>query len=319
VRGALVAVGAGVLLAAGAASAERPPFDPGRVSFSVEVKGEVFAYRVLGIYVMPAERVRVRVVGDRSAAAFSASAEAGTLEKRSDRAWDWTAPSAGGPWAVTVSRSDSGESMRLNAFVMEPAAEVRNGELNGYVIGEYPAKPLKGLPLYNPPRGFIEVTEDNADAPVSPHFTIGQFLCKEDGGYPKYLVLRERLILKLELILEHTNASGFRCDGFVIMSGYRTPSHNRAIGNVKYSRHLWGGAADIFIDESPRDGVMDDLNGDGKIGLPDAEVLYDLIDELYGRPFYAAFLGGLGRYSDTDSHGPFVHVDVRGFRARWGD
>jgi hypothetical protein len=308
-----------LLLATGPGAAERPAFDSGRVSFSVEVKGEVSAYAVLGIFVMPGDLVRIGVQGDRSGSGFSAEAEAGTLKKTSERAWNWTAPREAGVSAITISRPDSGESMRLNAFVMVPATEIRNGELNGYPIGGYPAKPLKGLPLYNPPRGFIEVTEESAQTPVSPHFTIGQFLCKQNGGYPKYLVLRERLVLKLELILEHANASGLRCGTFVVMSGYRTPSYNRAIGNVRYSRHLWGGAADIFIDENPADGVMDDLNGDGEIGLPDADVLYDVVDQLYGRPFYAAFLGGLGRYRETNSHGPFVHVDVRGFRARWGD
>jgi uncharacterized protein YcbK (DUF882 family) len=102
------------------------------------------------------------------------------------------------------------------------------------------------------------------------------------------------------------------------MSGYRTPYYNKAIGNVRYSRHVWGGAADVFVDHDPKDDLMDDLNGDGHIDYRDAAVLYDIIDDLYGRPFYARFLGGLGRYKKTASHGPFVHVDVRGFRARWG-
>ncbi|MDX1389079.1 MAG: D-Ala-D-Ala carboxypeptidase family metallohydrolase, partial [Acidobacteriota bacterium] len=182
----------------------------------------------------------------------------------------------------------------------------------------YPATPLKGLEIYQPPRGFIEVTEANVDTPVAPHFTLRQFLCKQGGGYPKYVVLRERLLLKLELLLEQVNAAGFECDTFHVMSGYRTPYYNRSIGNVKYSRHVYGGAADIFIDVDPRDGNMDDLNGDGKIDVHDAGVLYDLIDGLYGTDFYNAYVGGLGRYKKTKAHGPFVHVDVRGFRARWG-
>jgi hypothetical protein len=126
-------------------------------------------------------------------------------------------------------------------------------------------------------------------------------------------------LLKLELILQAVNERGYTCDTFHIMSGYRTPYYNKAIGNVKYSRHLWGGAADIFIDENPRDGMMDDLNRDSKIDYRDAAVLYDIIDGLYGKPFYASFVGGLARYRKTPTHGPFVHVDVRGFRARWGE
>ena len=42
------------------------------------------------------------------------------------------------------------------------------------------------------------------------------------------------------------------------------------------------------------------------------------IEEMYGKPWYEIFIGGLGKYKKTASHGPFVHVDVRGFRARWG-
>jgi hypothetical protein len=48
-------------------------------------------------------------------------------------------------------------------------------------------------------------------------------------------------------------------------------------------------------------------------------VLYDIIDNMYGHPLYEALVGGLARYKKTSKHGPFVHVDVRGKRTRWGD
>jgi len=173
--------------------------------------------------------------------------------------------------------------------------------------------------MYRVPDGFIEITEQNKDTLISPHFYLSQFLCKQEGDYPKYLVLRKRLLLKLELLLEKTNDAGYKCETFSIMSGYRTPYYNKAIGNVKYSRHIYGGAADIFIDCNPADGIMDDLNGDGKINIKDAGVLYDIIDKMYGISSYIPFIGGLGRYKRTSAHGPFVHIDVRGFFARWGD
>jgi hypothetical protein len=153
---------------------------------------------------------------------------------------------------------------------------------------------------------------------VGPHFRLSQFLCKQDSGWPKYVVLQERLILKLEMILAAVNERGYETGSLTVMSGYRTPYYNRAIGNVQYSRHVWGGAADIYLDESPRDGSMDDLNRDGRIDFRDAAVLYEIIDNMYGQSWYQRFLGGLGRYRTTRKHGPFVHVDVRGFRARWG-
>jgi hypothetical protein len=32
---------------------------------------------------------------------------------------------------------------------------------------------------------------------------------------------------------------------------------------------------------------------------------------------YPALVGGIGIYKACCGHGPFTHVDVRGYRARW--
>ncbi|HEY5622313.1 MAG TPA: D-Ala-D-Ala carboxypeptidase family metallohydrolase, partial [Gammaproteobacteria bacterium] len=63
--------------------------------------------------------------------------------------------------------------------------------------------------------------------------------------------------------------------------GYRTPFYNRAIGNVPNSRHVFGGAADIFLDRAPRDGQMDDINFDGIEDFRDAQRLYQIAHELF--------------------------------------
>jgi hypothetical protein len=293
-------------------------FDPGRLGFSIKHEGWVSPYRVLAIFVSPESEVDLEVEAPREAGPFQLVADTGELIEASERRWRWRTPARPGLYPIRVTSPSTSEVMELNVFVLVPLGSIENERLNGYRIGRYPRTPLKGLKLYVPPAGLVEVTAANVRTPVSPHFHIGQFLCKQDGGYPKYLVLRERLLLKLELLLEEVNRRGPRCDSFHVMSGYRTPYYNAAIGNVRYSRHVWGGAADIFIDENPRDGTMDDLNRDGRIDLKDAAVLYDIIDDLYGRPWYAPFLGGLARYRKKQAHGPFVHVDVRGFRARWG-
>src|SRR6185436_1247315 len=100
------------------------------------------------------------------------------------------------------------------------------------------------------------------------------------------------------------------------MSGYRTPAYNRSLDNVRYSQHQWGSAADIFVDEDGN-GVMDDLNGDGKSSVADAEVLYGLLDADARDSHGEGLVGGLGKYRPTAAHGPFVHVDVREGTARW--
>lgn len=295
-------------------------FSPEKAGFGVRFRDQISPYRVLGVFVLPEEVLVLEAVQPSTTKKreYTLKAPGGETTQMGASRWEWRAPQERGLYPVIIVDPQTADSITMNIFVIVPYGRLKGEYLNGYRIGKYPTVPLKGLPIYRPPRGFIEVTRQNEETLVSPHFTLKQFLCKQPGGYPKYLVLRERLVLKLELVLEEVNAKGYRCDTFHIMSGYRTPYYNKAIGDVRYSRHVWGGAADIFIDESPKDDMMDDLNHDGKIDYRDAGILYDIIDEMYGQAWYAPFVGGLGRYRKRASHGPFVHVDVRGFRARWG-
>lgn len=300
-------------LGLGQASGER---STDKVSFSIRYKNEVSSYRVNGVFVLPGESLSIEVI-DSGALDHEMEASGGSLTRQSSETWEWFAPREAGLYRLVV-RQVRGDTITLGAFVMVPSDQIQGERMNGYQIGAYPSTSREQLAIYKPPRGFIEVQPGNLDTWVSPHFQLWQFLCKQEGGFPKYVVLQEKLLLKLELILEEINKKGYRSDSLHVMSGYRTPFYNKAIGNVPYSRHVWGGAADIFIDEAPRDGQMDDLNRDGVIDERDASVLHDVIDALHGRPFFAPFLGGLARYRVTSAHGPFVHVDERGFRARWG-
>ena len=74
----------------------------------------------------------------------------------------------------------------------------------------------------------------------------------------------------------------------------------------------------MYIDENPKDGNMDDLNKDGKINMQDATVLFKIADQFVNKTGKTDLTGGVGQYKKTASHGPFVHIDVRGTRARWG-
>jgi uncharacterized protein YcbK (DUF882 family) len=101
------------------------------------------------------------------------------------------------------------------------------------------------------------------------------------------------------------------------MSGFRTPWYNRAIGNTTdYSRHLWGDAADVYVDRDG-DGDMDDLDGDGRVDLDDARILAAFVDQVERDAESHLPVGGMGLYRRNAAHGPFVHVDARGTRARW--
>jgi peptidase M15-like protein len=315
-RIALTSAGAACLLA-GTAIGAAPRFDTKTASFALAFHGETSAYRDVALVSAPGAAAILDAVGGPPGD-FAASTGDGTLVQQGQRQWKWTAPERPGVYQLSVEGPGKNDAITVHAFVTVPAAEVRNGMLNGYRIGEYPAAPLKGDARYLPPAGFIEVTKDNENTRVSPHFTLKQFVCKEDttGSYPKYVVLRERLPMKLEMVLEHVNAIGFTADTLHVMSAYRTPYYNHAIGDVKYSMHQWGSAADIYVDPQHRD-RMADLNHDGRVDAGDAKFLYDQIEQLLARPEYRKFQGGMGFYPATSAHPPFVHVDVRGTAARW--
>jgi hypothetical protein len=191
------------------------------------------------------------------------------------------------------------------------------GALEGYRVGAYPTPGPTHPAQYAPPPGLVRLTPENGHLPVSPNFRLGQFASKQAGSFPKYLTLRPELLLRLEAVLAALNRSGRKVDSLTVMSGFRTPFYNAALGNVAFSRHLWGGAADIYVDQSPADGLMDDLNGDGVLDRQDARWLADFIDRTLRPAEGSSYPGGLGVYGSTAAHGPFVHIDVRGFQARW--
>lgn len=292
---------------------------------AVKVRGLHIAHPVFAIYAMPGERVAIDAAPAPARGPYAIEAAGGRVDvrvpyvaERRDQAWTWVAPKRSGLYPITVTRESDRQRIVLNAFVMRPRTEVADGRLHGYRIGRYPSEPLRGRAIYEPPEGFVELTESTHGVRVSPHFTLGEFASKQSDGYPKFVVLDERLLLALELVIAELRVAGVDAGSLHVMSGFRTPYYNAAIGNVQYSLHQWGLAADVFVDERPKNGVMDDLDGDGEITRADAERLYRIIDELHHKPRYAAFVGGTGLYGPAfPRRGPFVHVDVRGWRARW--
>lgn len=291
-------------------------YRPEEASFAVQFKDIVSPYRVMAAFVMPGEEMEVEVLVPDPAASYEAEAEDGSLYPVSETKWRWQAPDGAGLYPIHIDEIPSGESVTINVFVMVPY-DLDDQDLNGYRIGQYRREPYKGDSSYLPPEGFIEVTQENRDVLVSPHFTLGQFLCKQESGYPKFLLLQERLILKLEMLLREVNDRGFAVPTLHVMSAFRTPFYNRSIGNdTDYSQHLYGGAADVFVDADV-DNYMDDLTDDGAVTREDALLLAQIVESKTSEPWYRPFVGGLGIYSPAPHRGPFIHVDVRGTEVRW--
>jgi hypothetical protein len=280
------------------------------------VNAWLIPYRFMAVRALPGDELAIEVTDAEDGTYRLRFAEGAARAAEAPASWTWTAPERAGTYAVRIERRDEASFIHLNVLVMRPRSEVKNGHLNGYPIGSYRAQAFRGLPRYLPPRGFVEVSAADEDILAAPHFTVGQFLCKEPGE-PRYLVLSTFLLLKLEAALNAANQAGFATYSFFIMSGFRTPAYNRAIGNrTSYSRHLWGDAADIYID-TDGDGIIDDLNGDGRSDIEDARVLARVVDGMEENASPSVIPGGLSVYRANPAHGPFVHVDTRGYRARW--
>lgn len=215
-----------------------------------------------------------------------------------------------GVYRLTAVAPD-GDSVSLATLL--PFAWKNGARLGGYHIGNWPARPV------NLPPGFIEVTRDNRSTPVSKRFQLGDFLTHDQQGiWPKYLLLQPRLVDKLELIGERLTALGVH-SSLHVMSGFRTPRYNALGvgsrgGRARDSRHMYGDAADIFVDDDGN-GVMDDLDGDGLVTVADGRFLLALAEQV--ERTHPDLIGGLSAYPATGAHGPFLHVDARGHRARW--
>ncbi len=204
----------------------------------------------------------------------------------------------------------------VHLVVKVPADRAEGGYLNSYYIGRYPARALRGRGRYAPPAGFIEVTRANEALPLSEHLTLRQFLTHDQGDvWPKYAIVDPRLVEKLELVLAELGRMGVSASQLHVMSGFRTPQYNRrglGSGRAVLSRHQYGDAADVWVGGD----WVDDLNGDGRRDMRDVAVMLRAVDRV--ERAHPELVGGAGTYFPTRSHGPFIHIDARGRRARWG-
>lgn len=207
------------------------------------------------------------------------------------------------------------------AFVtLKPWAEKTGNYVNTYHVGRWPGERQNMPDNYDNPIGFIEVTPENADLRLSTHFTLRHFITKDQPDvWPKYVVLREELLDKLELVLSTLEAQGIPTRNVVVLSGFRTPQYNRRAsfeGAAYASRHQFGDAADLIID-ADGNGRMDDLNRDGAVDFRDTDVINRAVEKVEQR--FPELVGGLGLYHAMGPSGPFAHIDVRGTRARWSN
>ncbi len=193
----------------------------------------------------------------------------------------------------------------VSLAVLVPFAEKLGATLNGYRIGRYPFENFGG----ERPLGFVEVTPPTARLLVSRHLRLEDFLTHDNQlGWPRYVAVSPELLDKVELVaaeIARTRGVGDPVRvALDVHSGFRTPLHNGNVeGSAFNSRHQYGDAADVAFD----------ADGDGRFTALDAQWA-GLATEMVERR-NPELVGGLGMY--TSARAPYVHIDVRGKRARW--
>ena len=120
---------------------------------------------------------------------------------------------------------------------------------------------------------------------LAPSFNAREFRCRDGSDT---ILVDEALTVVLQCIRDHFGKP------VTITSGYRTPTHNAAVGGAKSSQHLLGRAADIRVA-----GVsVEDVAAYAESLMPD--------------------WGGVGRYPvKTGRATGWVHVDTRQNKSRW--
>lgn len=235
---------------------------------------------------------------------------------------DFSAPEGSGIYKFAVEMNKVTRAIDdISIVTLVPISKKRGGRIGPYYLGSWPWEG-GGTPRserYAAPSGFIEVTQKNQDFFVSEHFRLRDFLTKDQRNvWPKYLLLDPKLIDKLELTIQELERRGVKVEAMHVMSGFRTPQYNHTGGNTagraNLSRHMYGDAADVYVDNN-RDGRPDDITGDGRVDTRDAE-LFGQAAEVVEKS-HRSLIGGIGVYPACCGHGPFTHIDVRGFRARW--
>jgi hypothetical protein len=271
-------------------------------------------------------RVRIQQPGTPISSILADTLPSGTVTTFSSGAGaestsGYAAPRKAGIWSLALKVGNAIKPLAdFSIITLRPAAEKKGGRLGLYYIGNWPeARKGRAGVNYAPPSGFIEVTPETQNTQLSDHFRLRDFFPKDQPRvWPKYIVVDTKLIDKLELILSDLESRGINPRGIRVMSGFRTPQYNSGVGDTRgrasLSRHMYGDAADIFIDNDGN-GAMDDLNKDRRVNIADAIVIREAATRV--ERAHPSLIGGIGVYSATSAHGPFTHIDTRGYSARW--
>jgi len=111
--------------------------------------------------------------------------------------------------------------------------------------------------------------------------------------------LIDKKVLHAFLQLKNTmEAKNLDWNAIRVRCGHRSPNHNKEIGGASMSRHICGEAIDFNVGDADKNGM---------VSYEDKKKVLDLCELIIGNR------GGIGLYPNTQA----VHIDTRGYRARW--
>jgi hypothetical protein len=221
-----------------------------------------------------------------------------------------SAPPKAGFYRLALLKSGQTRAIEgLTLAVLVPFEEKEGAMLHGYRIGMYLAERARGKTP--PPEGFLQITPADVEIPITRHLKVGDFLNHDQRGvWPSYAAVNPKLLDKLELVIQeiarwHGNKAVAEIE-IDVHSGFRAPEHNRRVRRAASdSQHQYGDAADVAID----------ANGDGRITAIDSRMVGLAVEIVELK--HPDLVGGLGIYTIGHSSVNYVHIDVRGRRARW--
>ncbi|MFW5885769.1 MAG: peptidase M15A [Halanaerobium sp.] len=293
-------------------------FSEEHADFSVEYEDLKIPLKTFSVFVLPGEEIKFKIAEEDRDKKYQIELGEKTFE--SESSFTWNAHPESGHYEAAIKEknsSDSDSKIKINVFVLHPREEKEGQYLEDFKIGNYPEIPEDKKDHYSKPKGFLKIDESVLDLNLTPHFKMEQFLTNQTEKLPQFIAIQESLLLKLELFLAEVNKAGYQADTFGIVSIYRTPDFNKELGNdTDFSRHIFGDAADIYIDNTGDD-WMDDLNGDGESNKADADLLADLAIEFDQKEKFSDLQGGVCSYKGNGVRGSFIHIDARGFHTTW--
>jgi uncharacterized protein YcbK (DUF882 family) len=214
------------------------------------------------------------------------------------------------------------KKIKLACLVGTPSSKLKNGYINGFEIGKYPDPSRMSNPdLHRPPDYFYYLEKKVLGRFISDNVRLGDLGYDGRAPLPQYIALDYELVKKLELLKSELISLDLPSRFHFVGGGFISPKSNKkrtrkSSAAADLSRHMWGEAADFYIDEDPLDEIMDDMNQDGVIDVRDAFFIRDILTELEESGLCTP--GGVGVYSPPRNSQVQLHVDVRGFSTRWG-